>query len=257
MTSEASHQERIVDQFTQQAVPFSNAPSIASEEALRVLVEASGATADDTVLDVACGPGLVVRAFAAVVRRATGIDVTPAMLDRARDLTAGLSNAAFDHGDVTRLPYADGAFSIVVSRLAFHHFQDPLAVLREMRRVCRRGGRVVVADLTASDDTKQADAFHAMEIVRDPSHARALTFDELLALFAKAGFGEPAVTRFDLAFEVESLLSRSFPPPGGMDVVRAAYVASLRDDGLGLRTRRVGGQIHGAYRVVALASVVT
>jgi len=66
MTNEASHRERVVDQFTRQAIPFSNAPSIASEEALRILVEASGATAKDEVLDVACGPGLVVRAFAAV-----------------------------------------------------------------------------------------------------------------------------------------------------------------------------------------------
>jgi ubiquinone/menaquinone biosynthesis C-methylase UbiE len=89
------------------------------------------------VLDVACGPGLVVAAFARVARHATGIDVTPAMLARAREVCAGLDNVTLEQGDVTRLPYGDGAFSIVVSRFAFHHFPDPRAVLAEMRRVCR------------------------------------------------------------------------------------------------------------------------
>ncbi|HEX4478765.1 MAG TPA: class I SAM-dependent methyltransferase [Polyangiaceae bacterium] len=254
MTTEAQHRESVVEQFTHQAVPFSNSPAIAQADALRLLVTESGATSDDTVLDVACGPGLVVGAFATVVRHATGIDVTPAMLARAREITAGQSNTTFDCGDVTQLPYADGAFSIVVSRLAFHHFRDPLRVLLEMRRVCRSGGRVVVSDLTASDDSRKADAFHEMETVRDPSHARALTASELAALFDRAGLPQPAVTFYDLPFELENLLARSFSAPGGLERVRAAYVRSLDDDGFGLRTKRVGDDIHGAYRVVILAS---
>ena len=82
--STSKHSELILDQFTRQAVPFATAPSIKDEAALRLIVEFSGAGPDDTVLDVACGPGLVVCAFARVVRHATGIDVTPAMLDQAR-----------------------------------------------------------------------------------------------------------------------------------------------------------------------------
>src|SRR5215831_420763 len=106
----SEHHDAILDQFTRQATPFATAPGIRDERALALLVEASGAGPDDTVLDVACGPGLVVAAFARVVRHATGIDVTPAMLARAREVTAGLPNVTLDHGDVLRLPYADGAF---------------------------------------------------------------------------------------------------------------------------------------------------
>jgi len=72
-----AHRDLIVEQFTKQAVPFSTAPGVRDEEALRLLVEFAGAGPEDTVLDVACGPGLVVCALAAVVRHATGIDVTP------------------------------------------------------------------------------------------------------------------------------------------------------------------------------------
>src|SRR5205085_2686806 len=149
-----SHQERIRDQFTRQAVPFSTAPGIRAEEALVRLVECSGAGKDDTVLDVACGPGLVAAAFARVARHVTGIDLTPAMIDRAREIQReqGLDNVTFEVGDVLPLPYRNGAFSVVVSRFAFHHFLDPLAVLREMARVCAPGGRVVVTDVMVSAD---------------------------------------------------------------------------------------------------------
>ncbi|MGH7100076.1 MAG: class I SAM-dependent methyltransferase, partial [Stellaceae bacterium] len=83
MTNE-THSGLILDQFTRQAVPFSSAGTIANEQALATLVEAAGAQPDDTVLDTACGGGLVVCAFAPHVRHATGIDLTPAMLERAR-----------------------------------------------------------------------------------------------------------------------------------------------------------------------------
>ena len=135
------NRQAILDQFTRQAVPFSTAPGIRDEEALRLLVTASGAGPADSVLDVACGPGLVVAAFARVARHVTGIDLTPAMIDRARALVRerGLANVTLTVGDVRPLPYEDGAFSLVVSRFAFHHFPDPGAVLREMVRVCAPG----------------------------------------------------------------------------------------------------------------------
>ena len=73
------HNETIIDQFTRQAVPFATAPAIRNAEALNRIVQLAGAGQQDTVLDVACGPGLLVCAFARVVRQATGIDITPAM----------------------------------------------------------------------------------------------------------------------------------------------------------------------------------
>ena len=250
----ATHRERILDQFTRQAVPFSTAPGIKDERALALLVEASGAGSGDTVLDVACGPGLVVAAFARVARHVTGIDVTPAMLERARELTSGLANVTLDHGDVLSLPYADGAFSIVVSRFAFHHFADPPAVLAEMRRVCRPGGRVVVCDLTGSDDPVKAATFHRIEMLRDPSHVRALTLAELAALFPAVGLEPSTATFYKLPFELEGLLARSFPRPEDVETIRAAYTAAVDGDTLGLGTRRVGDEIRSAYPVAILCS---
>jgi ubiquinone/menaquinone biosynthesis C-methylase UbiE len=83
MSNAPGHRELILDQFSKQALPFSAAKTIADEKALKLLVEATRASHDDEILDVACGGGNVVCAFAPVVRHAFGIDVTPAMLDRA------------------------------------------------------------------------------------------------------------------------------------------------------------------------------
>jgi ubiquinone/menaquinone biosynthesis C-methylase UbiE len=156
--TDAGHQERILDQFTRQATPFSTANTITDANALRMIVEAAAPGPGDTVLDVACGGGIIVCAFAPEVKHATGIDMTPAMLDRARALAAekGVANVSWDQGDVGSLPYADGTFDIVVTRFSMHHFLDPISVLREMLRVCAPGGRVVVVDMYASDEPAKA-----------------------------------------------------------------------------------------------------
>src|SRR5438093_8506170 len=224
----SSHRDLILDQFTRQAVPFSTSSTIKDEEALRLLVEASGAGPDDTVLDVACGGGIVVCAFARVVRHATGIDLTPAMLDRARVLQAeqGLHNVSWQLGDVTPLPYPDGAFTIACSRFAFHHFLDPAAVLAEMSRVCAPGGTVVVADTDASADAAKAAEFNRMEILRDPSHARAMPSTELRGFFRSAGLGEPRMASYELRDTLDNLLARSFPDPGDDGKIRETFAGS-------------------------------
>src|SRR6185436_12432145 len=95
-----THRDAILDQFTRQAIPFATSPGIKDEAALRMVIEFSGAGPTDTVLDVACGPGILACAFARVARHVTGIDITPAMLDRARALQteSGLTNLTWQQG---------------------------------------------------------------------------------------------------------------------------------------------------------------
>jgi SAM-dependent methyltransferase len=249
-----AHHDAIRDQFTRQAKPFSEAPGIVDAVALSRLVEISGAGPDDTVLDVACGPGIVACAFAGVARHVTGIDITPAMLDRARDRQRemGLANVTWVEGDVLPLPFGSGEFSVVVSRLVFHHLLDPGAVLREMVRVCRRGGMVVVADSAPATD--KADAFNRMERLRDPSHVRALPPDELRALFDAAGLAAPSQGAYRLEGELEGLLSRSFPAPGNAEIIRRLFAESVDHDMLDVAARRHGGTIRYGFPVTVLAS---
>jgi SAM-dependent methyltransferase len=250
------HRDLILDQFTRQAVPFSTAPGIKDEQALRLIIEFTGAGPQDTVLDVACGGGIVVCAFAKVVKHATGIDLTPAMIERARALAAEqqLTNVSWKLGDVLPLPFADGSFSLVASRFAFHHFLDPKAVLAEMARVCAPGGRVAVIDSEASPDPTKAAEFNRMEKLRDPSHVRAMPLAELKSLFGLAGLPAPRVTSYRLEGELEGLLGRSFPLPGDADKIREIFGASLSDDRLGIPMSRDDDSIRYAYPVAVLVA---
>jgi SAM-dependent methyltransferase len=254
--ADANHQNLILDQFTRQATVFSTAPAITDDDALRMIVEAARPCPADTVLDVACGGGIVVCAFAPHVEHATGIDVTPAMIERARVLATEkrAANVSWRQGDVTRLPYGDGSFTIVVTRYAFHHFPDPLAVLREMVRVCAPRGRIVVVDTCASEDRAKAAEFNRLEKLRDPSHAGNLTLSELKGFFRTVGLPEPRVTSYELRGEVASLLARSFPDPGDDVKIIEIFKASAVDDRLGIPVRLEADKIHYAYPVAILSA---
>ena len=76
------HDRTIVEQFSQQAIPFAKKPG--HSDSMQMLIEMSGVSGEDQVLDVACGPGLVACAFAPHARQVTGIDITPAMIEQAR-----------------------------------------------------------------------------------------------------------------------------------------------------------------------------
>jgi SAM-dependent methyltransferase len=221
-----------------------------------MIVEAARPGRGDTVLDVACGGGIIVCAFAPHVQHATGFDITPAMLERARQLAAekALSNVDWRQGDVNALPFDAGSFTIVVTRFAFHHFTDPLAVLREMVRVCAPGGRIVVVDTCASENPTKAAEFNRLERLRDPSHVRNLTTAELKRLFAEVGLLDPNATFYELRDEVRNLLARSFPNPGDDVKIIEMFKASALDDRLGIPVRLAADTIHYAYPVTILAA---
>jgi ubiquinone/menaquinone biosynthesis C-methylase UbiE len=237
------HREQVVDQFTRQAAQFARSPTARNEELLDTIVRMARPQATDTALDVACGPGLLVCALAKHVGRATGIDLTPAMLEQARrtQQQQDLTNVAWEQGDASALPYTNGAFDITTCRFAFHHFSEPMKVLREMRRVCRLGGRVVVAD--SAPAASKANAFNAMEMLRDPSHARALPVEELTMLFREAGLVETRVERARLVLNLEEFLARSYPREGNEGRIRTMFEKALKSDAMDVEPSRKQGKI--------------
>jgi ubiquinone/menaquinone biosynthesis C-methylase UbiE len=252
-----THEAAIADQFTRQASQFAASPALHNEAALALLVEAAGPRADDVSLDVACGPGTVVAAFARRVRRAEGLDATEAMLAEARRLAAaaGLDNVAWHAGDAYALPFAEGAFDIVSCRYAFHHLEAPDAAFAEMIRVCRPGGRIVLCDAVCSDDPAKAAAFNAMERHRDPSTVEFRTLAWQLALFRDAGLPEPRLSRYPVPAELERLVATAYPEGGDRAGLRAMIEASVEGDAMGVNARREGETVRFEYPAVVLAAV--
>jgi ubiquinone/menaquinone biosynthesis C-methylase UbiE/8-oxo-dGTP pyrophosphatase MutT (NUDIX family) len=250
MTDKTEEQQRlIVDQFIKQEVPFSQMPDHSPE----LILAASEVGTTDTVLDVACGPGVLTCAFGQVAHQVTGIDLTPAMIEQAKNLQQSkrLANLTWHIGDVLPLPFSDATFSLVFTRYSFHHFLDPKTVLAEMIRVCSSGGRVAVVDVFTSSK-EQAEAFNGMEKLRDPSHVRALSLEELTNLFQEAGLHSVRRHFYKHEFGLEPVLKGSFPKPGDADKIRQLFEDDLGVNRLGLGIHRRGGDIHFAYPIVIL-----
>jgi SAM-dependent methyltransferase len=251
-----SHEQRTVDQFTRQAAGFADAPEIKDEAALQCVIRFAGLTAADHLLDVACGPGILTCACARYVERATGIDITPAMIERAKELQSRekLENLTWLLGDIRQLPFPDQCFSVVTSRYSFHHLENPAEVLLEMKRVCKPSGRIVVIDMAAPADPNQALALNAMERLRDPSHVRALSAHELARLFTGAGLAEPETTSYRLEFDLETVLGGSFPLDGERDKqqIRRLFGESCDNNSMGLNPRWTDGRISYSYPITVL-----
>jgi SAM-dependent methyltransferase len=110
----------------------------------RRLVEFAGVAPGRSVLDVACGTGVVARTAADLVGPSgsvVGLDLNGAMLQVARRLRP---RVRWEVGDACALPFDDGTFDLVLSQAALMFFGDRITALREMGRVAGAGGRVVV-----------------------------------------------------------------------------------------------------------------
>jgi len=116
-----------------------------------------------TVLDLGTGPGGLAQDLAQQGARVVGLDGAPEMLQRAslRLSRAGRdASVALVQGDAESIPLADGSMSDVVGLLVLHLLRDPVAALRECRRVLGPGGRLAL--VTQSDDFA-ADAAHRLD----------------------------------------------------------------------------------------------
>ncbi len=236
-----SHEDKIIEQFSQQAIPFTQVPG--HYDAMQVLLELSGVSSTDTVLDVACGPGMVACEFAKHASHVTGVDITPAMIEQAakRQHDLGLNNLTWDNGNAIPLPYSDNTFSLVITRYSYHHLLAPERALAEMIRVCKPGGRVLVADVAV--ESSKSEAYDRLEILRDPSHTHALTQDEFATLFLHSGLVDCRQSSYGVEIELEAQLKASFPKPGDEEVIRKMVTEDLGVDSIGINARMTNGMI--------------
>ena len=101
-----------------------------------------------TVLDIGCGPGTITTDLAALVApgQVSGVDYSESVIAEAANSAVDVPNVDFGVGDVYRLSQADGTFDVVHAHQVLQHLSDPVAALREMRRVARSGGIVAARD---------------------------------------------------------------------------------------------------------------
>jgi len=148
------------------------------------LLEALALGPDDHLLDVGCGGGIFLRRALEAGCRATGVDHSREMVRLARSK----SGVRVEHAEADALPFADGEFTAVSSIQAFFFFADPVAVLRELRRVLDpTRGRIAI--FTSSPEAKGTPASPY------PLATRGHDYDDdvLVQLPLEAGFRESRI----------------------------------------------------------------
>jgi ubiquinone/menaquinone biosynthesis C-methylase UbiE len=139
-------------------------------EVERGLMEALGPESMQELLDIGTGSGRILELLGATVSRGTGIDMSREMLAiaRAKLAAAGLDNCRLRHGNMYDLPLEDDSFDAATVHLVLHYADRPHAVIAEIARVLRPGGRIVIADF----------APHDLEELRSKHAHRRLGFDD-------------------------------------------------------------------------------
>lgn len=177
--------EKIQNAFTIQSEHFeTHKANFTKKEYLDYVISEVQPQETDSVLEVAAGTCVCGRSFALYVGQVTCLDLTPAMLSVGKEQAEKqeLGNMTFVIGDAGELPFLDNSFSIVISRLAFHHFPDVNRPFSEMARVLKRGGKFVFIDMEATEENLRTTQ-DKIETLRDPSHIRNLSQAEMLKLF--------------------------------------------------------------------------
>ncbi|MDF2594368.1 MAG: methylase involved in ubiquinone/menaquinone biosynthesis [Clostridia bacterium] len=99
------------------------------------------------VLDVACGTGLILGKLSKLAKIHTyGADISEGMIGEARRALNG-SEKSFIVCPSDQIGFEDNMFDSVINTLSFHHFENPVDVLHEMKRVLKDGGTLTIADL--------------------------------------------------------------------------------------------------------------
>ena len=186
---EKPNREAIEDRFTATAKVFGDYAVVERKRLAETLAKMVGAAKNQKAADLATGPGTLALRFAAHVESVAAVDLTPAMLKRARETARneGIENVTFLRADAQDLPIASGALDLVVTSYSLHHIPDPARVLREMARVIKPGGRVGIIDIVVPDAEGASEQANAIEIARDRSHTKSLRRAEFEALLGQAG----------------------------------------------------------------------
>lgn len=142
----------------------------------------------DRVLEVAAGTCACGRSFSPLVQSVVCLDATAPMLQIGKQEAEKqhLDNMMFVKGYAEELPFLDNSFSIVFSRLAFHHFTDINKAFSEMVRVLKPNGKLILIDMEAADEALR-NTEDEIETLRDISHIRNLSLIEMQELFNNCG----------------------------------------------------------------------
>ena len=149
---------------------------------------------DNTVLECACGTGLLSAVIAPKCRQLTATDYSEKMLNKAKKNCAVFQNITFSKADITALSYPDGSFDKVVAGNVIHLLDNPLAALYELNRVCKDGGMLIIPTYINKDDKGKTNGFSDAVGMAGADFKRQFTVESYERFFRDAGYSDVQIT---------------------------------------------------------------
>jgi len=186
---------------------------------------AAGLGQHPVVLDLGCGAGHASFAVAPVAESVTAFDLSAEMLTVVRNAAheRGHHNIGTQQGNVASLPFIDASFCMVMTRFSAHHWLDVPAALREVRRVLKPNGVLVIIDITAPEHALHDTTLQAVELLRDGSHVRDYRPSEWQRMLGDAGFNAKQFDSWKLDMQFNDWTSRMRTPPARVTAIRSLF----------------------------------
>ena len=217
---------------------------IADPKRVRRLVAFVKPRRSDHVLDV--GTGMLASAFAPRVKSVVALSwETP----RRRS-----DNVTLVPADPHELLFPEDSFDIVVCGPSFHHLTAPRIVVKRMALVTRPGGRVVVEDIIAAEQSVRARYQNRLERLRDRSHPGYLSLSQMIAYFEEAGLKVRSIQVHDLPREFNEWLLGGRSSPARIEHIRRLMVGAVAADLSGLRIRPVDDTILFTQQIASIVA---
>ncbi|CBG86995.1 class I SAM-dependent methyltransferase [Citrobacter rodentium] len=217
-----SHHDNVEKQFGSQASAYLTSAVHASGRDLTRLAERLSSSPSARVLDMGCGAGHASFVAAQKVNQVVAYDLSAQMLEVVAQAAQerGLTNIVTRQGYAESLPFEAGAFDIVISRYSAHHWHDVGQALREVNRVLKPGGVLIVMDIMSPGHPVRDIWLQTVEALRDTSHVRNYSSGEWLSLINEANLITDSVVTDRMALEFSSWVARMRTPAALVDAIR-------------------------------------
>ena len=152
---------------------------------------------DDTVLECACGTGLLSAVIAEKCRQLTATDFSEKMLKKAEKNCRAFRNITYDQADITALPCPDSSFDKVVAANVIHLLDNPLAAISELNHVCKVGGMLIIPTYMNKDAKGKTSGFAGAVGKAGADFKRQFTVESYKQFFLEAGYPDVKVKLAD------------------------------------------------------------
>jgi ubiquinone/menaquinone biosynthesis C-methylase UbiE len=212
-----------VQQFGSTAARYLASPVHSSGADLDRLAGLAQESRFSTALDLGCGAGHASYALArGGVHRVVAYDLSAQMLEVAAAEARARGHAQIEicAGPAERVPFPDMSFDLVVTRYSAHHWMDAFGAVREVARILKPGGTLVVIDVLAPENPLMDTVLQTVEILRDLSHVRDYRESEWRGMFEAASFASPRVHRWKLQLEFDGWVARIQTAPARVEALK-------------------------------------